>query len=63
MATVTINFPDNETLDSFTGWFCDGGGEQYYMDMSEEQDENPINNLSYKWAGNDCFITCERVEE
>lgn len=63
MATVTINFPDQETINSFIGWFCDGGGEQYYMDVSEDSDYEPINNFNYLQDGLDWFIAAEHIEE
>ncbi len=40
MATVTLTFPDDESAESFVGWFLDGGGE-YQWNEGRESEGDP----------------------
>jgi len=71
--TVTLEFPDESTRDSFMSWLSDGGGEYAYMEASRYHDIPPINNLDYsrafrawgydKLKDGEPVIKCEHIEE
>lgn len=52
---LVIEFPDEKSRESFLTWFCDGTGEQEFMDLerdqyAEEDGRDPIIQFTYDKA-------------
>lgn len=52
---VTINFPTEELAKLFLGWLSDGGGEDYFYDVAEQ--EGVYINFDYTGEARTCLVS------